>query len=85
MSPEQFKEKCRSIIPNVFFREEGKHGWTSVENILNESFKSDAGPHWIDACVPKSQYLLGYYNFNSGEAKFFLNKHYNVFMIDDEL
>ncbi len=56
----------------VRFDEVGKHGWTSVEDILDKAPGRRPGPHWIDAApVPRTQRLLGKYDCVTGTATFF--------------
>lgn len=56
----------------VRFEEFGRHGWTSVESILDGKPVSQPGPHWCDASPrPRTGRLLASYDFVSGTAKFF--------------
>jgi hypothetical protein len=55
----------------VFFREVGKHGWTSVNDVLNKDPGGRVGPHWCDAEPHEGQRLLGHYDFNTQTATFF--------------
>ncbi len=58
---------------SISFREVGKHGWTSVEDILDKKPGGQSGPHWCDAApIPCGQWLLGKYDFNAGVATFFV-------------
>jgi hypothetical protein len=76
MSFEQFKDVLTNKYGRVNFRECGKHGWTSVEDILDRKPGGNPGPHWCDAANPKpnSTHLFGRYNFNTSIATFFCSK-----------
>ena len=71
---DEFKARLRARLDGaVSFREEGKHGWTSVEDIMERRPGGRPGPHWCDASfVPSTRWLAGSYNFNTGFAKFFI-------------
>ncbi len=74
MTFEQFQETLETKFGKgkVSFREQGKHGWSTPEDILNKQPGGRPGPHWCDAApIPSTQWLLGTYNFNTSEAKFF--------------
>lgn len=74
MTFEQFKARlvAQRGERGVSFRETGKHGWTTIEDILDRKPGGHPGPHWCDAApIPAGYYLLGKYDFNSGEATFF--------------
>lgn len=75
ISFEEFKSRLTEKfgVRGVLFDEHGKHGWTSVENILDGKPGGNPGPHWCDAAPnPRQQNLLGNYNFNTGIATFFV-------------
>lgn len=60
---------------NVRFREEGKHGWSSLDVDENGEIRLTPGadgPHYVDASpIPAGRYLLGKYDFKTGEAIFY--------------
>lgn len=75
MTFEEFKARCEKDGNRVIYDEHGKHGWTSVEDILDRKPGGRPGPHWCDAShSPRSRYLIGTYSFNTQEAKFFYVK-----------
>jgi hypothetical protein len=73
MTFEEFKASLNSRFEGkVIFNEVGKHGWTSVEDILDKKPGGNPGPHWCDAApIPRNGRLLGNYNFNTGIAEFY--------------
>ena len=75
MTFEEFKANCIFQVGerHVRFSEHGKHGWSSVDDILDGDFTGKPGSHWCDArrVNPSSQWLIGTYDFNSGVASFF--------------
>lgn len=72
MTFEEFKSRLFTKFGKVHFREEGKYGWTSVEDILDKHPGGRSGPHWCDASpIPATQWLLGSYNFNTETAEFY--------------
>lgn len=76
MTFEAFKQALVLLrgTENVRFQETGKHGWTSVEDILDGKPSGRPGPHWCDASpIPRTQKLLGTYDFISGRATFFVD------------
>jgi glucose/arabinose dehydrogenase len=74
MTFEEFKSTLTARFGRVAFDERGKHGWTSVEDILDRKPGGTPGPHWCDAApIPRTQRLLGTYDFNSAVATFFID------------
>lgn len=72
---EEFKARCLALSgAPVLLREVGKHGWTDVDAALDGSVNGLPGPHWCDAKAPRSQRLIGTYDFNAGVARFFSPK-----------
>ncbi len=75
MSFEEFKATLIAKHGKVIFDEVGKNGWTSIEDILDKKPGGTPGSHWCDASsVPRGQYLLGKYDFNTEIATFFFAK-----------
>jgi hypothetical protein len=69
---EEFKATLIMKHGRVVFNEVGKYGWTSIEDILDRRPNGNSGPHWCDASpVPRTQRLLGKYDFNMEIATFF--------------
>jgi hypothetical protein len=76
MSFEEFKARCIELNDGkrVLFDEVGKHGWTKLDVDQNGPtlVPGQSGPHWCDAApFPREQWLIGHYDFETGEAKFF--------------
>ncbi len=73
----EFKDRLKDLLGprGVCFRETGKHGWTTVDDILDRKPGGRPGSHWCDAAyVPMRQKLAGHYDFNSGIATFYIPK-----------
>lgn len=74
ISFDEFKARliAKHGASRLTFREAGKFGWTSVEDILDRKPGGQTGPHWCDVSfVPGRRLLAGSYNFNTGVATFF--------------
>jgi hypothetical protein len=56
----------------VRFSEYGQHGWTGLEEMPDRLVHGKTGPHWADAApIPRGQWLLGRYDFETRQATFF--------------
>lgn len=75
MSFEQFKSRCEAGYAGyIGYREVGKYGWTSVEDILDRKAGGNPGPHYTDAYpMPSGSYcyLRGTYDHNTNIATFY--------------
>ncbi len=75
MKFEEFKAALTAKFgeDKVRFAETGKHGWTSLDQMPDRLTHGNPGPHWCDASpVPRTQRLLGKYDFVRGVGEFFV-------------
>ena len=64
MTFEEWKTRILLRGPTTF-TETGKHGWTTIDDILDKKPGGRPGPHWCDASpLPRSQRMYGTYYFN---------------------
>jgi len=57
---------------NLRFNEQGKNGWTSVDDILAKKHGGKPGPRWCDiGHNPRTQWLIANYDFNTQIATFY--------------